>query len=280
MRIIHVNEITEAIVKLCQEACIYLPVDVNEAIKAAALNEKSPLGKSMLDKLVENARMATAERMPYCHDTGMAVVYVEIGQDVHIEGGLLHQAIQAGVRQGYSEGYLRKSVVGDPLLRINTGDNTPAVIHVDLVEGNQINLTVVPKGGGSENMSALEFLLPGDGLEGVISFVLETVKKAGGKACPPIIVGVGIGGTFDYVAYMAKKALLREIGVHNEQPHLAQLEKYLLGLINQTGIGPQGLGGSNTALWVAVESYATHITALPVAVNLQCHAARRKSCVI
>ena len=175
---------------------------------------------------------------------------------------------------------MRKSVVGDPLERINTGDNTPAIIHTDIVEGDSIKITVVPKGGGSENMSALEFLLPGDGPEGVKKFVLDTVIKAGGKACPPLVVGVGLGGTFDHVAYLAKKALLREIGIYNPHPHLASLEIELLTLINKTGIGPQGLGGTNTALWVAVEAFATHITALPVAVNLQCHAARRKSCTI
>lgn len=280
MRKININEVTETVAKLCQEACYDLPADVQEAIKRASLSEKSDLGKSMLNKLIDNANLAISERMPYCHDTGMAVVYVNIGQEVQFEGGLLHEAIQSGVRQGYREGYLRKSVVGDPILRVNTEDNTPAVIHMDLVEGDRVNLTVVPKGGGSENMSAMKFLLPGDGIEGVKSFVLETVKNAGGKACPPIVVGVGIGGTFDYVTFMAKKALLREIGVYNELPHIAELEKELLELVNQTGIGPQGLGGSNTALWVAVESYATHITALPVAVNLQCHADRRKSSII
>lgn len=280
MRSINVNEITHEIARLCQDACYDLPTDVLAALENAADTEQSPVGKNMLNWLVKNAHVATNERMPYCHDTGMAVVYVEVGQDVHLVGGSLKEAINEGVRKGYAEGYLRKSVVGDPILRINTGDNTPAVIHTDIVEGNQVHLTVVPKGGGSENMSALEFLLPGDGMEGVKKFVLDTVKKAGGKACPPIVVGVGIGGTFDHVAYMAKKALTREFGNYNEQPHFAQLERELLELLNKTGIGPQGLGGTNTALWVAVEGYATHITALPVAVNLQCHAARRKSCSI
>lgn len=277
MRTIHVSQIIETVAELCQEACYDLPKDVLNALEKASKSEKSPVGQSMLHKLLDNAQLATAEKMPYCHDTGMAVVYLEVGQEIHIEGGSLRDAVQEGVRRGYSDGYLRKSVVGDPVLRVNTGDNTPAVIHMDIVEGNELSLTVVPKGGGSENMSALEFLLPGDGFDGIKTFVLQTIKKAGGKACPPIVVGVGIGGTFDHVAYMAKKALLREIGVYNEQPHIAQYEKELLELINRTGIGPQGLGGSNTALWVAVESYGTHITALPVAVNLQCHAARRRS---
>lgn len=277
MRQIHVGNITEEISRLCQEACYNLPFDVTRAIKAASAGEKSPLGRSILERLLENADLAAREGMPCCHDTGLAVVFVEIGQDVLITGGSLREAIQEGVRQGYDQGYLRKSVVGDPLIRVNTNDNTPAVVHTEIVEGDGIKLTVVPKGGGSENMSALDFLLPGDGPEGVKKIVLDTVQKAGGKACPPIVVGVGVGGTFDYVAYLAKKALLREIGEYNPEPHLAQLEKELLDLINRTGIGPMGLGGTKTALWVAVEAYATHITALPVAVNLQCHAARRKS---
>lgn len=280
MRIINVHEITQEVARLCQEACYDLPQDVATAIRNALASEKSPLGRSMLTWLVDNAAVASAEKMPYCHDTGMAVIFAEIGQEVHLVGGSLKEAIEQGVRQGYEEGYLRKSVVGDPLLRVNTGDNTPAVIHTDITDGDRVKLTVLPKGGGSENMGAMQFLLPGDGVEGIKAFVLETVKNAGGKACPPIVVGVGIGGTFDYVTYLAKKALLREIGSHHPQPHLAQLEKELLALINKTGIGPQGLGGSNTALWVAIESYGTHITALPVAVNLQCHAARRKSVTI
>lgn len=280
MRTIHAGKITEEVSLLCMEACYDLPPDVLRAIKCAADSEKSPLGKNILNKLIDNAELATRERMPYCHDTGLAVVFVEMGQDVHVVGGSLHEAIQAGVRKGYKEGYLRKSVVGDPLIRENTGDNTPAVVHTEIVEGESIKLTVIPKGGGSENMSSLKFLLPGDGVEGIKQFVLQTVQEAGGKACPPVVVGVGIGGTFDHVAYLAKKALLRDIGVYNPKPHLAHLEKELLPLINQSGIGPQGLGGVNTALWVAVESYATHITALPVAVNLQCHAARKKTTTI
>lgn len=280
MRTINVGLITEEVARLCQEACYDLPPDVLAAIGAAADSEKSPLGKNILRRLEENAELAARERVPCCHDTGVAVVFIEVGQDVHLSGGLLQEAVQEGVRRGYREGYLRKSVVGDPLERINTGDNTPAVIHTEIVGGDKVHITVVPKGGGSENMSAAKFLLPGDGIEAVKEFVLDTVKKGGGKACPPLVVGVGTGGTFDYVTYLAKKALLREIGVHHRLPHLARLEKDLLESINSTGIGPQGLGGTNTALWVSVEAYATHITALPVAVNLQCHAARRKSCSI
>ncbi|MCL6612061.1 MAG: fumarate hydratase [Peptococcaceae bacterium] len=280
MRTVHVQKIVDEVARLCQEACYDLPPDVLKAIEAASSSEKSPLGQGILAKLVENAYLASRERVPCCHDTGIAAVFLEIGQDVHLTGGSLHEAVQEGVRRGYREGCLRKSVVGDPLLRVNTGDNTPAVVHTEIVDGDRITLSVLPKGGGSENMSALSFLLPGEGAGGVKKFVLDTVKNAGGKACPPLVVGVGIGGTFDYVALLAKKALLRRIGTYNKQPHLARLEMELLELINKTGIGPLGLGGSNTALWVAVESFGAHITALPVAVNLQCHAARRKLCTI
>lgn len=280
MRTIKVETITGEVSRLCQEACCDLPPDVLKAIETAGSTEISPLGRTILEKLVENAKLASRERVPCCHDTGIAVVFLEIGQDVHLAGGSLHEAVHKGVRRGYEEGYLRKSVVGDPLLRQNTGDNTPAVIHTEIIEGDIINITVIPKGGGSENMSALKFLLPGEGSEGVKEFVLETVRNAGGKACPPLVVGVGIGGTFDQVALLAKKALLRDIGARHRQPHISRLESDLLDLINRTGIGPQGLGGTNTALWVAVETYATHITALPVAVNLQCHAARKKTCTI
>lgn len=280
MRTIHIERVKDEVARLCVEACCDLPSDVLEAIRTAADSEKSPLGKSILLKLLENADLASRERMPCCHDTGVAVIFIEIGQDVHLTGGSLQEAVHGGVRRGYAEGCLRKSVVGDPLLRVNTGDNTPAVIHTEIVEGERLTITVVPKGGGSENMSAVKFLLPGDGVEGVKDFVIETVRKAGGKACPPLMVGVGLGGTFDYVTYLAKKALLRKIGDHHPLPHLAGLERDLLEVINKTGIGPQGLGGTKTALWVAVEGYSTHITALPVAVNLQCHAARKKSSTI
>lgn len=277
MRHININQLTEAVAKLCWEASYYLPNDVINGFRKAAKEEVSPLGKTILNQLIDNAELAASEHVPYCHDTGLAVVYVEVGQDVHFQGGSFQEAIHEGVRRGYSEGFLRKSVVGDPLLRVNTGDNTPAVIHTTIVPGDKVNITLLPKGGGSENMSAMTFLLPGEGIEGVKKFVIETIEAAGGKACPPIVVGVGIGGTFDKVTAIAKEATLREIGKHHREEHIAQLEKELLESINKTGIGPQGLGGRSTALWVAIETYACHITALPVAVNIQCHAARKKS---
>lgn len=280
MRKIHVNEITDTVARLCWEACYYLPEDVLEGFKRAEKTEASPIGKSIMSQLIENAEEAKTNHMPYCHDTGLTVAFIELGQDVHIEGGDYQKSIQAGIRKGYLEGYLRKSVVGDPLIRKNTGDNTPAVIHTDIVPGNKVKITILPKGGGSENMSAMKFLLPGEGVEGVKKFVLDTIKEAGGKACPPVLVGVGIGGSFDKVTSIAKHAVLREIGIHHHDPHIAELEKELLEEINNTGIGPQGLGGTTTALWVPIETYACHITALPVAVNIQCHAARKKSATL
>lgn len=280
MREIHTDEIRDTVARLCMEACYYLPEDILAGFKKAEAKEVSPLGKTIINQLIENAELAAAEHVPYCHDTGMTVVYAEIGQDVHIVGGSFSDSINAGVRKGYQEGFLRMSVVGDPLLRVNTNDNTPAVIHTDIVDGDQIKFTLLPKGGGSENMSAMKFLLPGEGAEGVKKFVIETIQAAGGKACPPVVVGVGIGGTFDKVTAIAKEAVLREVGVHHHEPHIAELERELLEAINRTGIGPQGLGGVSTALWAAVETYACHITALPVAVNIQCHAARKKSAVL
>jgi fumarate hydratase subunit alpha len=280
MRTIHVNEIKDTVAKLCWEACYYLPDDVVNGFKKAEEKEISPLGKSILNQLIENAEVAATEHMPYCHDTGLAIIYVEVGQDVHFIGGTFQDSIHEGVKKGYSEGFLRKSVVGDPLLRVNTNTNTPAIIHTDIVPGDRVKITVLPKGGGSENMSAMKFLLPGEGEEGVKKFILETIEAAGGKACPPIMVGVGIGGSFDKVTGIAKEAIMREVGVYHHEPHIAQLEKELLEDINKTGIGPQGLGGINTALSVAIETYACHITALPVAVNIQCHAARKKTAII
>lgn len=280
MRDIHVDEIRDTVAKLCWEACYFLPADVLKGFRKAEQSEASPLGKSILNQLLENAELASTEQMPYCHDTGLVVIYAEVGQEVHVAGGAFQDVIQAGVRKGYEEGYLRKSVVGDPLLRVNTGDNTPAVLHTEIVPGDKLKITVLPKGGGSENMSAMKFLLPGEGAEGVKQFVLDTICAAGGKACPPLVVGVGIGGSFDKVTAIAKEAVLRPIDQHHPEPHIAQLEKDLLEEINRTGIGPQGLGGMNTALCVAIETYACHITALPVAVNIQCHAARKKTAVI
>jgi fumarate hydratase subunit alpha len=280
MRTIHVDQIRDVIAVLCWEACYYLPEDILEGFRNASETEKSPLGKNILDQMIENAQLAAEENRPYCHDTGLTVVFAEVGQDVHIQGGNYSEAIHEGIRKGYKDGYLRNSIVGDPFLRKNTNDNTPGVIHTKIVPGDQIKLTVLPKGGGSENMSAMKFLLPGDGIEGVKKFVLDTIQAAGGRACPPLVVGVGVGGSFDKVTEISKEAILREIGTYHHESHIAQLEKDLLEEINKTGIGPQGLGGTSTALWVAVETYGCHITALPVAVNIQCHAARKKTCVI
>jgi fumarate hydratase subunit alpha len=280
MREVNVDQITQTVAQLCIEACHRLPEDVLQGFRDAEAKEISPLGKSVLMKLLKNDEIARDNNVPVCHDTGLAVVYVEIGQQVHLVGGDYQQAVQAGVRQGYEEGFMRKSVVGDPLLRVNTNDNTPAVVHTEIVPGDAIHVTVLPKGGGSENWSTMKFLLPGEGVKGVKEFVLSAVKAAGGAACPPLTLGVGIGGSFDKVTAIAKEAILRDIGVHHPLPHIAALEAELLEAVNQTGIGPQGYGGVSTALWVAVETYACHITALPVAINIQCHAARRASAVI
>jgi fumarate hydratase subunit alpha len=280
MREIHVTDIINTVAQLCIDACHELPDNVVQKFHEAAEKEVSPLGKSVLLKLIDNDRIARENKVPYCHDTGLTIVYAEVGQDLHIVGGNYGEAIQAGVRKGYAEGYMRKSVVGDPLLRVNTNDNTPAVVHTDIVPGSSIRLTVLPKGGGSENWSTMKFLLPGEGTEGVMRFVLGAIEAAGGSACPPLTVGVGIGGSFDKVTEIAKKAILRDIGEHHKDEHVADLERDLLREINKTGIGPQGYGGLSTALWVAVETYACHITALPVAVNIQCHAARRKTATI
>lgn len=280
MREIKASEITDTVARLCIDACHELPDNLIQAFHRAAAKEVSPFGKTVLLKLIENDRIAREEKVSYCHDTGLAVVYAEVGQDVHVVGGDFQEAIHAGVRKGYAEGYMRKSVVSDPLLRVNSNDNTPAVLHTEIVPGSGIRLSVMPKGGGSENWGTMKFLLPGEGAAGVKAFVLAAIEAAGGAACPPLTVGVGIGGSFDKVTEIAKKALLRDIGVHHRDAHIAALEAELLEAINKTGIGPQGYGGSSTALWVAVETYACHITALPVAVNLQCHAARRKSAAI
>ena len=280
MREIHVDTLTDAVAQLCIDACHRLPDNLVESFHKAAEKEISPLGKSVLMKLIDNDRIARENEVSYCHDTGLAIVFVEVGQDVHIVGGNYEDAIQAGVRKGYADGYMRKSVVSDPLLRVNSNDNTPAVVHTEIVPGDNIEVTVVPKGGGSENWSTMKFLLPGEGAEGVKQFVLSAIEAAGGAACPPLTVGVGIGGSFDKVTAIAKKAILRDIGVHHKEPHVAKLEAELLDAINKTGIGPQGYGGVNTALWVSVETYACHITALPVAVNIQCHAGRRATAVI
>lgn len=279
MKEIHVSKIIETVACLCIEACYNVGDDVKTLLEKAKQQEVSPHGKNILDQLLHNLRIAHELKLPICQDTGMAVVFLEIGQDVHIVGGNLYEAINEGVRRGYKEGYLRNSVLY-PISRINTGDNTPAVIHTEVVPGDQLKIIVVPKGFGSENMSQLKMLKPSDGLEGIRQFILQTVIEAGGNPCPPIIVGVGIGGTMEKAAYMAKKALLRPAGQHNPEPLIAQLEEEMLQAINNTGIGPQGLGGVVTALAVHIETYPTHIAGLPVAVNIQCHAARHAEALL
>lgn len=274
MREINVLDITEAISKLCINSNYYLGNDVRKRLEKAKNEESWPIAQDILDKIILNADIAQKENMPMCQDTGMTCVFVEIGQEVHIAGGSLEAAINEGIRQGYSKGFLRKSVVKDPLRRVNTGDNTPAIIYYNIVEGDKLSITVAPKGFGSENMSALKMLKPADGLQGVKDFVLETVKKAGPNPCPPIIVGVGIGGTFDKAAYLAKKAVVRSSDIRNEDEYYKNLEEELLEEINMLGIGPQGFGGRTTALAVNIETYPTHIAGLPVAVNINCHATR------
>lgn len=262
------------------EANYYLGDDVVQALQQALKTEESPLGRSILAQLIENQQIARSEQIPICQDTGFAVLFVNLGQEVRITGGNLIDAINEGVRQGYIEGYLRKSIVRDPLNRVNTGDNTPAVVHLEMSPGDRLSITIAPKGGGSENMSEVRVLKPADGVEGVKQFVIDLVRRSGGNPCPPIIVGVGIGGTFEKCAELAKRALLRELGSQHPDPFYANLEKELLSEINKLGIGPQGLGGSTTALAVFIEPYPCHIASLPVAVNIQCHAARHKSAVI
>ncbi len=274
MRIIRVEEIVRNIKEMCIEANHYLTEDMKLALKEAEKKEKSPLGKQILHQLEDNLQIAAQDMIPICQDTGMAVIFMEIGQDVHVEGGLLTDAVNEGVRQGYREGYLRKSVVADPVLRENTKDNTPAVIHYDIVEGEQIRITVAPKGFGSENMSRVFMLKPADGVEGIKNAVLEAVREAGPNACPPVVVGVGIGGTFEKCALLAKKALTRPVGERSKLPYVREMEEELLEKINQSGIGPGGLGGSTTALAVNINTYPTHIAGLPVAVNMCCHVNR------
>ena len=280
MRTIHTKEITEAVKNLCIEANIYLGNDIKNAICTAREQEQSETAKVILEKLEENMRVAEAEKIPVCQDTGMAVVFLDIGQDVHVDGGLLKDAVNEGVAQGYTEGFLRKSVVTDPIERKNSGDNTPAVIHYDIVPGDKLKITVAPKCFGSENMGALKLLKPADGLAGVKDFVLETVKNAGANPCPPIVVGVGIGGTMEMSTLLAKRALLVELDKPNENPFYASLEQELLEKINALEIGAQGFGGTNTALGVKILTYPTHIAGLPCAVNINCHVTRHKSIVL
>lgn len=271
---IRVEEITKNIKEMCIEANHFLSPDMAEAMKCAEKNEEAPLGKQILEQLQENLKIAGEDMIPICQDTGMAVVFLEIGQDVHLEGGALEDAVNEGVRQGYVEGYLRKSVVGDPLIRENTKDNTPAVLHTRIVDGDQVKIKVAPKGFGSENMSRVFMLKPAEGIEGVKDAVLTAVKDAGPNACPPMVVGVGIGGTFEKCALMAKEALTREVGSHSEIEYVKALEEELLTKINSLGIGPGGLGGTTTALAVNINTYPTHIAGLPVAVNICCHVNR------
>lgn len=274
MKTINTSKITQNIKEMCIEANHFLTPDMDQALKTATDSEKSPLGKQILNQLQENLKIAGEDMIPICQDTGMAVIFMEIGQDVHFEGGSLEEAINEGVRQGYTEGFLRKSVVKDPLIRENTKDNTPAIIHYEITTGEHVKITVAPKGFGSENMSRVFMLKPADGIEGVKNAILTAVKDAGPNACPPMVVGVGIGGTFEKCALMAKKALTRPINEHSEISYIKEMEEELLDKINHTGIGPGGLGGATTALAVNINTYPTHIAGLPVAVNICCHVNR------
>jgi fumarate hydratase subunit alpha len=281
MRTIQAQQITDAVAKLAIDANYYLADDVMQALTAGQAKEESPLGKEIFDQIIQNACIAKEEAKPMCQDTGLAVVFVELGQDACVAGDSLTAAINAGVAKGYTEGYLRKSAVAEPLFnRKNTGNNTPAIIHVESVPGDRIKITLAPKGAGSENKSALKMMIPADGVAGVKKFVVETIENAGSNPCPPMVVGIGIGGTMEKAAYLAKKALIRPLTKRNEHPDYASLEAELLELINKTGIGPQGLGGRVTALAVNIEWYPTHIASLPVAVNINCHATRHAEVVL
>ena len=274
IRTVKTEDIVKNIKEMCIEANHYLSKDMDKAMKEAAVSEKSELGKKILDQLQDNLKIAAEEMIPICQDTGMAVIFLEVGQDVHFEGMAIEDAVNEGVRQGYTEGFLRKSVVGDPLLRENTKDNTPAVIHYSIVPGDKVKITMAPKGFGSENMSRVFMLKPADGIEGVKNAILTAVKDAGPNACPPMVVGVGIGGTFEKCALLAKKALTRPVDEHSDVPYVRELEEEMLEKINQLGIGPGGLGGTTTALAVNINTYPTHIAGLPVAVNICCHVNR------
>ena len=274
IRTVNTEEITKNIKEMCIEANHYLSTDMDKAMKNAAESEKSELGKKILNQLQDNLKIAADEMIPICQDTGMAVVFLEVGQDVHFEGLAIEDAVNEGVRQGYIEGYLRKSVVGDPIIRENTKDNTPAVIHYSIVPGDKVKITLAPKGFGSENTSRIFMLKPADGIEGVKNAILTAVREAGPNACPPTVIGVGIGGTFEKCAFLAKKALTRPVGEHSDIPYVKEMEEEMLAKINQLGIGPGGLGGTTTALAVNINTYATHIAGLPVAVNICCHVNR------
>jgi fumarate hydratase subunit alpha len=276
MREISTDKIIDAVYKITIDASYDLGQDVVEAVKKAKEVEVSPVAKGILDQVLANADIALKEKAPMCQDTGLAVMFVDIGQEVHVTGGDLTEALNEGMRRGYKDGYLRKSVLSDPIERKNTGDNTPAVVHYNIVPGDKINITIAPKGGGSENMSEVRMMKPSDGIEGVKDFVIDRVRRSGGNPCPPVIVGVGIGGTFEKCAWLAKKSLLRPVGDRNPNKFYADLEVELLEKVNKLGIGPQGLGGTTTALDVHVETHPCHIASLPVSVNTQCHAARHK----
>lgn len=280
MRTIQTTDITENIRQMCIEANHYLSDDMKQVFKKAVDNEESPLGRQVLEQLKENLEIASSDMIPICQDTGMAVIFMNVGQEVHFEGGSITDAVNEGVRQGYTEGYLRKSVVGDPIIRENTKDNTPAVIHYDIVPGDKVEITVAPKGFGSENMSRIFMLKPADGIEGVKEAILTAVKDAGPNACPPMVVGVGIGGTFEKCALLAKKALTRDLNCKSYIQYVNDLEEEMLDKINRLGIGPGGLGGTQTALAVNIETYPTHIAGLPVAVNICCHVNRHAHRVI
>ncbi len=280
MREINVSEVTQAVRDLSIQANYFIGNDIKEALIEFKNNEPFKIAQEVLDKIIINDDIACKEEMPMCQDTGMACVFLEIGQDVHFIGGNIEEAINEGVRKGYEEGYLRKSVVKDPIDRVNTKDNTPAIIYYDIVPGDKVKITLAPKGFGSENMSKIGMLKPADGLEGVKKFIIDTVSQAGPNPCPPMVIGVGIGGTFDKAAYLAKKALLRPINVRNENEFYKNLEEELLEKINELGIGPQGFGGRTTALGLNIETYPTHIAGLPVAVNISCHATRHKDVIL
>jgi len=281
VREVQADDIAAKVAELCQTATHVLPEDVVAGLKRAEQTEKSPLGKQVLIEILENVDVAKREMIPLCQDTGTTVVMVDIGQDVHIVGGDLHEAINRGVSKGYTEGYLRASMVAHPFSsRVNTKDNTPAVVHTEIVPGDEFRITVVPKGGGCENMSRLQIMLPSRGKEGITEVVLRTIEESGGNPCPPLVVGVGVGGSSEYCMLLAKKAITRPVGQQSDDPETAEFERELLAKVNALGVGPQAVGGSNTAIAVNIETYPTHITSLPVAVNLQCHSARSKSATL
>jgi len=280
VREIHAQQIAETVARLAQEANYYLPEDVLAALRAARAKEDAPRAQKVLDIILKNAEVAAQGQIALCQDTGTTVIFLDIGQDVHILGDL-HQALVDGVAKGYKDGYLRKSMVRQPFSkRLNTGDNTPPVVHTEIVPGDRLNVTLMPKGGGCENMSRMTILKPGEGKKGIADFVLRTIEESGGNPCPPVILGVGIGGTAEHVMYLAKRSLLRKVGDHNPDPEVAEFERELLERVNATGIGPQAWGGRTTALAVNIETYPTHITSLPVGVNVQCHSARFKTAVL